>query len=329
MKSVNVLILGLGACGLLPAPVAAQGAWKPQQPIEIVVPASAGGALDQPARVLQQIWTEAHMMEVPVNVVNRAGGGQSVGLNYIHQGKGNPHRFAVMSGPLLTNYLTGKSALQYSDFTVLAQLFNEYQAIAVSVESPLKNANDLVARFKGAPDALSFAVGTTVGNATHMSLAIPLKRIGIDIRRMKNVAFSSAGQSITAVLGAHVDVGAAALSVLAPHKKNGKLRILVVTSPERLGGEFADVPTWRELGVDVVIAAGRHLIAPAGLTLAQIAWWDTQLGRTVKMPEWQKMLDAQLWVNEYVPSRLARQNLDRLNAELREVLTDVGLAKQR
>lgn len=327
MKRMRVLILGWSASALLSLPVAAQEVWKPQQAVEIVVPASAGGALDQPARVLQQIWTEARMVDVPVTVVNRAGGGQAVGLNYIHQGRGNPHRFAVMSGPLLTNYLTGKSPLQYSDFTVLAQLFNEYQGVAVPVESQLKTANDLIARFKVAPDALSFAIGTTAGNATHMSLAIPLKRIGIDIRRMKNVAFPSAGQSITAVLGAHVDVGAAALSVLAPHKKNGKLRVLVVTSPERLGGEFADVPTWREQGVDVVIAAGRHLIAPAGLTSVQIAWWDSLLGRTVKMPEWQKMLDTQLWVNEYVPSHSARKNLDKLNAELREVLADVGMAK--
>jgi putative tricarboxylic transport membrane protein len=327
MKGLNGLIPLLTAAALLPLPAAAQGAWAPQRPIEIVVPASAGGALDRPARVLQQLWTDGRMVEVPVTVSNRAGGGQSVGLNYIHQGQGDPHRFALMSGPLLANYIMGRSKLHFSDFTVLAQLFNEYQGIAVPADSPLKTPKDLIARYKAEPDALSFAIGTTVGNLTHLALATPLKRLGVDIKRMKNVAFPSAGQSMTALLGGHVDLGGGALSVLAPHKKSGKLRVLVVTSGERLGGEFTDVPTWRELGVDVVIAAGRFLVAPAGLSAAQVAWWDALLTRTAKLPEWQKMLDSNLWVNEFLPSEAARKHMGKLDGEWRERLADVGMAK--
>src|SRR5687767_2477319 len=59
--------------------------WKPDKPIEFVVPSPAGGALDTPARAVQRIWQELKLVEPPVNIVNRSGGGQSVGGAYVVQ----------------------------------------------------------------------------------------------------------------------------------------------------------------------------------------------------------------------------------------------------
>jgi putative tricarboxylic transport membrane protein len=328
MLKSSVLIVAVIAGASIAVTAAAQSEWKPQRPLEIVVPVTAGGGLDRPARVLQQIWTEARMVPVPVNVSNKPGGGQAVGLNYVHQGAGDAHRFALMSSPLISNPITGASKLQYTDFTILGQLFTEYMVVSVKPDSPLRNAPDIVARMKAAPDALSVAIGTALGNTTHMSIGMPLKRAGVDIKRMKNVVFPSAGQSMAAVLGGHVDVAASTLSMAAPHRRSGKLRVLAVTAPKRVAGEFGDVPTWKEQGVDVTVSNWRFLTAPAGLTAAQIAWWDALFARTVKSPEWKKVLDEQYWINDYVPSHAARKYLDLENAETREILTDLGLARQ-
>ena len=309
------------------ATAVAQTEWKPQRAIELVAPVTAGGGLDRPVRVLQQIWTEGRMVPVPVTVSNRPGGGQSVGLNYIHQGHGDAHRLALMSSPYLSNYITGSSKLQYSDFTNLGFLFTEYMVVSVKPDSPLRGAGDLVARMKVAPDALSTAIGTALGNTTHTSIALPFKRAGVDIKRMKNVVFSSAGQSMTAALGGHVDVVASTLSMAVPHRRNGKLRVLAITAPKRMAGELSDVPTWKEQGVDVTVSNWRFITAPAGLTPAQTAWWDALFARTVKSPEWKKVLDEFYWVDEYVPSRAARKILDQESIEMREVLTDLGLAR--
>lgn len=314
-----------GACAA--ANVVAQTEWKPQRPLEIVAPVSAGGGLDRPARVLQQIWTEGRMVPVPVNVSNRPGGGQSVGLNYVHQAAGDAHRFALMSSPLLSNYITGSSKLQYTDFTLLGLLFTEYMVVSVLPDSPLRTAADIVARVKPAPDALSVAIGTALGNTTHTSIGLPLKRAGVDIKRMKNVVFPSAAQSMTAVLGGHVDLAASTLSMAVPHRRSGKLRVLVITAPKRLAGEFADVPTWKEQGIDVIVSNWRIIAAPAGLSAAQIAWWDALFARTVKSPEWKKVLDHYYWVDEYMSSRAARKVLDLESVEMREILANLGLAR--
>src|SRR5688572_18520042 len=87
--------------------------WKPEKPVEFVVPAPAGGALDGPARVVQKIWQELKLVDVPVNVLNRSGGGQAVGATYVQQAANDPHRLLLISGPLISNHITGRSKLHY------------------------------------------------------------------------------------------------------------------------------------------------------------------------------------------------------------------------
>src|SRR5687768_9659436 len=78
---------------LLAAPGAAraQGAWKPQGPIEISVPSGPGGGTDHTARIMQKILQERQLVDVPVAVTNKPGGGSVIALNYLRQFNGNAH----------------------------------------------------------------------------------------------------------------------------------------------------------------------------------------------------------------------------------------------
>ena len=313
--------------GLLPAVPGMAQDWKPGKPVELVVPAPAGGSLDRPARLAQKIWQEAKLVDVPVNVVNKSGGGQSVGYTYVHLAAKDPHRVLVVSGPLLSNHITGKNNLNYTDFSLIAQLYTEYNVISVRADAPFKTAPDLVARLKQTPDSLTAAIGTTPGNNSHISIALPFKRSGVDIKRLKTVAFPSAGESLTNVLGGHIDYSTGGLSVAAPHWKAGKLRILVVTAPKRLEGEYASIPTWKDYGIDAVVSNNRHIMGPPGLTPAQIAYWDGIFRKTIASPEWRKMVAQEQWVDEYFGSAEVRKHLDREYAETKEILVDLGMAK--
>ena len=301
--------------------------WKPQRPIELVVPVQGGASMDQAARALQQIWQERKMLSVPVTVVNKPGAGQSLALVYVHQAAGDPHRVLMVGSTLLTNPIMGRSQLKHSDFTILGQLFTEYMAVSVRTESPVKSGTDLVSRLKLAPGALSVAVGSARGTTSHFALAIPLKRAGVDIKLMRTVVFPSGPESITNVLGGHVDVVAGTLGAADPHWRAGRLRILAVTSPKRLGGELSEIPTWREQGIDVAVSNWRFLIAPPGLSEEQIAFWDDLFRRTSVLPEWKKIVEKYQWVDDYLPSRGGRKYLEEEYAEQREILTEIGLAK--
>lgn len=307
--------------------LAQAGAWKPSKPIEFVVPALAGGTLDRPARLLQKIWQDEKLVTVPVVIVNRGGGGQAVGYTYVHQATADPHRLLLVSGPIVSNHITGRSKLNYTDFSLLAQIYNEYNVLSVRADSTFKTTNDLIARLKSAPDSLSVAIGTTLGNSSHIAVALPFKRAGIDIRRLRTVVFPSAGESISNLLGGHLDYTTGGLSVASAHWKAGKLRFLAISSPKRLEGEYSTIPTWREQGIDAVVSNSRFMMGPPGLTPAQVAYWEGILRKSVASPEWKKVVAQEQWVDEYVSGAEAAKLLQREYAETREILTDLGMAK--
>ncbi len=323
---LQALVWSAGVLAISSA-LAASGDWKPSKPIEFVVPAPAGGTLDRPARLVQKIWQEAKLIDVPVNIVNKSGGGQSVGYTYVQQAANDPHRLLLVSGPLLSNHITGRNKLNYTDFSILGQLYTEYNVISVRGDSAIKTTSDLIARLKPAPDSLSVAIGTAPGNGSHIAIALPFKRAGVDIKRLRMVVFPSAGESVSNLLGGHVDYVTGGLSVASPHWKAGKIRILVVSAPKRLEGEYAQIPTWIEQGIDAVVSNSRFVMAPPGLTAAQIAYWDGILRRTTASAEWKKMVAQEQWVGEFVSSAGARKHLDQEYAETREILTDLGMAK--
>jgi putative tricarboxylic transport membrane protein len=68
--------------------------------------------------------------------------------------------------------------------------------------------------------------------------------------------------------------------------KAGQVRLIAVTSPKRLGGDFAQIPTWREQGTNAVISVWRMITAPPGLTASQLAFWQDALKKTTESPDW-------------------------------------------
>ena len=96
-------------------------------------------------------------------------------------------------------------------------------------------------------------------------------------------------------------ISSAANNVI-PHLAAGKMRVLGITAPQRLGGAFANVPTWKEQGMDVRISNWRMIAGPKGMSAAQVAYWDAALAKLVKTDEWKKDLDSNVFENAYMGS---------------------------
>lgn len=302
-------------------------AWKPDKPVEIVVGTSAGGPQDRMGRALQRILQERKLVETPVNVLNKAGGGGAVGLAYLNQHAGDGHYLIINALPSLTNHITGKSTIGPNDLTPIAIMGVEYVSVAVRTVSPLKSGRDLIERLKKDPGSLSVAIGTTLGNATHLSFTLAMRTGGVDIRKLKTVVFNSGGESMAALLGGHIDAAASAPSTVLPHVQAGKLRMLAIGAPQRGGGELATVPTWKELGINSSFELWRGLAGPKGMSRAQVQFWDGALARVVKSDEWQKELAEHLLENIYKNSAETAKHWKAEYDEVRAVLIELGLAK--
>jgi putative tricarboxylic transport membrane protein len=304
----------------------AQPAWKPEKSVDIIVGTSPGGPQDHMGRMLQKVLQESRAVDVPVSVENKPGGGGAVALAFLSQRTGGG-TLMINAPTMLSNQITGRTTIPYTDFTALAVLGIEYECVAVRADSPLKTGKDLLERLKKDPAALSVSIGTSLGNSGHLAYALAMKAAGIDIKKLKTVAFNSAGDGITALLGGHIDLASTPPSAVLQHVQAGKLRVLALTSPQRAHGELANVPTWRELGVNSTHEVWRGVVGPRGMTRAQIAYWDEVLGKIVKTEAWKKDLEQSQIENIYRNSTETAKYLKAEYEEARAILTDLGLAK--
>ena len=295
--------------------------------VELVVPNSPGGAADTIARVMQRNWTEGKLVSAPSVVINKPGGGGNVTLSYLEQKEGEGGVLAVTSITHQLNYIVGTSDYKYSDFTPIAMLVGDYVGFAVKADSRFETAQDLVDALKKDPQSASIAI-TGIGGLNHIPGLQLARAIGVDGRKLKTPVFDSTGDSATAMLGGHVDVVIGSAGNLAGHAESGLIRILAVTAPERLPGKLADVPTWSELGYDVVFSSWRGLWGPKGMTPDQIAFWDKTIAESGKAPSWQKELEANTWTDSIKSAAETRAELDALQKELVSLLTELGLAKR-
>ncbi|MBX9812538.1 MAG: tripartite tricarboxylate transporter substrate binding protein [Burkholderiales bacterium] len=305
----------------------AQSTWKPGKNVEVVAGVAAGGNMDRTARAIQAILQERKFIPSTSVVVNKPGGGQALGLQYVKSQAGDPHYLSVNSEPLLTNRIAGRSPIEFTDFTPIAHLFNEYIAFIVRADSPLKSGQELVERLKTDPAAITIAVGAALGNVNHIALALLMGDIKADVRRVKIPVFNSTGESMTALLGGHIDLVIATLASVVGPASAGKVRVLALTSPKRLPGILASAPTWRELGHDVTFASFRVVVAPKGLGKEQVAYWDSVFAQLVETEEWKKDMDRFYWVSNYLNSAQTGDFLRQRNGQLRKIYAEIGLAK--
>ncbi len=310
----------------LAAGAQAQTAWKPERPVELIAMNAPGGGSDRILRIMAKIFQEGRLVGVPMNVVNKPGGGGSVAYAYLNQHQGDAHYLQVASKSLLTNNIAGKGP-SYTELTPIAFLFGEYISVTVKPDSPLKTGRDIIERLKGDPGALTFGIATSLGNPNHQGIATALREAGVDIKKLKTVIFPSGGAASTAMLGGHVDVVPISAAFAASMARQGQVRVLAVTSPARLPDALAGVPTWRELGYDVVVNNWRSMVGPKGMTAAQVSFWEEIFRRFVESDEWKKELEANFWTSEYMRSGETRKFMEQDNAQVRAFLAELGLAK--
>src|SRR6185503_5583278 len=116
-------------------------------------------------------------------------------------------------------------------------------------------------------------------------------------------------------------------SNLVPHHAEKRIRIIAVSAPARLAGVLADVPTWREIGADVVIDNLRGVVGPKDMTASQVAYWESVLGKMVAADERRQSLEKNSRVNSYAGSAVSSKALEVQYEQMLAGLTELALAR--
>ena len=305
----------------------AQSNWSPQKNVELVVPNPPGGSNDKTARTVERIVVGQKLIPSTLTVVNRAGAGGTLAYTYVQQHAGDPHYLVVAGPALLTNHITGAAKLHYTDLTPVASLFDDYTVFAVNADSPMKTGKDLVDRLRKDPKSVTIGFSPLLGSHNHIAAGLLMKAIGGNARDLKVVAYKGSADAIPNLMGGHIDLVTTAAGNVAPHVASGKLRIIAMTAPQRLPGALAQIPTWKEQGVNFTFGAWRAIFAPKGLTPQQTAYWQGVLRKATEAPEWKADLEKNFWANVFVTGEQFSKELEQDYAGMRAILADLGLAK--
>lgn len=302
-------------------------AWKPDKATEIIVGTAPGAAPDKTARTMQRIWQAKGIYDGPLSVVNKPGGGNIIAWTYLNQHPGNGHYLMIGNLNVIISRAIGRSPFAHTDFAWVVMLFDEFFALSVRTDSAISSGRDVVAHLLKDPGAMAIGVSTSLGGANHLSAALALQRAGIDPRRVKFVAFKGSADSITALLGGHIDAAATAVSAAVPYVRNGQLRTIAVSSPQRLGAPLAAVPTWMEQGVNGTMTNFRAVIAPRGTPAGPVAFWERRFAQLAETDEWKADLNNNLWSWNFMDSAKTVATVATHAEDVDALVNTLGLRK--
>ncbi len=314
------LLLATTTCALAQA-------WLPQKNVEIVAASGPGGSNDNMARTLERILAVNKLVPATLTVVNKPGGGGSIAGTYVAQRTGDAHCLMIAGSGIASNHIVGMSTLSLADFTPIASMLQDYVVFAVAANSLMKSGKDLAERLKKDPRSVSVGFANTFGGSRHIAAGLLLKALGGNPRDLKPVVFKGSAEAIPAVLGGHLDLVVIGAGNAIPHVSAGRMRVLGVAAPERLGGVLANAPTWREQGVDVVAGAWRGIFGPKGLTPAHIAYWENALRKVAETPEWKADLEKNFWTDYFMTGAQLKKDLEEEYVATKVVLADLGMVK--
>lgn len=295
----------------------------PNRFIEMTIPFAPGGGVDLFGRTIAQIMNDQKIVNRTIQVVNKPGAGGSIGMTQMVQRKGDPYILLGIAIHAIVTPLTLGTGYSYKDMTPIAKVFSEYEMMVVRTESPIKSLKDVEAALKKDPGSLTIG-GASLGNSDHIAVALFAKAIGVDPTKLNYIPYSG-GESNPAIIGGHVDVGMGGLDLIA-HVESGRMRVLGITAPKRLGGRFQKLPTFLDQGYDVINENWRGIFGPPEMPPAVVQYWKDALGKMVQTAAWKAELEKNQWVNTFDADNF-RASLDREHVVYSALLKQLGLSK--
>src|SRR5690606_20631315 len=239
----------------------------------------------------------------PFVVTNRPSTNGAIALQPLQQHPDNPHYLTLLHSGMTIANLTGQLQAQVSEFTPAGYYLKEAMTLAVPADSKYKTANDLIEDLKRNPESLNFGYA---GHHLLMSMAAPLQAAGVDLTRLTIAPYKSSAEALSALMGGHIDVAPSSSTNVVGLLEAGKIRLLAIQADKRLGGAFANVPTWKEQGVETSYSSQYGLLLPPNVAPEAVAYWENALRILSQDPEWIELLERNGTTSIFMDSKQAQ-----------------------
>ncbi|CUJ74946.1 MULTISPECIES: tripartite tricarboxylate transporter substrate binding protein [Achromobacter] len=288
----------------------------PERPITLVVGFPPGGGGDLYGRLIATAMGKT--LGQTVIVENRPGAGGNIAAGLV--AKAAPDGYTIllaMSGNLAVSPALKPQSLPYKvpdDFAPIGLILEAPHGLFVATPSHFKTAREVIDAAK--QKELTFA-STGTGGAAHIGMET-IKELGH--LKLLHVPYKGSGPAITDMLGGQIDMFFATASPLVPQVQQGQLRVLALTGRQR-STILPDVPTFKELGIDMTMTQWYGLAAPAGTPPAVIKVLSEHLSRALADPTVQNTIRKDAAMERDLPTDQFRQYILEDIANYRKAAT--------
>lgn len=282
--------------------------------LTFIAGAATGGGWDTTARSIQEV-ARANGIVNNVQVVNIPGAGGTIALEGLAQKAGNENTLLIIGGGMIASSEIAQPGVSITDVTPIARMTEEYSVIAVPQDSEFENLQDFIDAWLADPQSVTVG-GAAIGNTDHLLISRAAMTLDMDPKDMKYIPFEGGGEMLNAMLSDSIDVGVTGYPDIQDQVEAGNLRVLGVSSPERVPG--MDFPTFTEEGLDLVATNWRGVAAPPGLSPEERQELIDILGEVNETEEWKEITDRNNWQRVF----LAGDEFDEFVTEERENALD-------
>lgn len=316
----------LGITRVLAALVVAVAPWAAgAESAKVMAPGGPGGGYDATARVPMQVMQQAGIFTDGYQVTNKGGAGGTIGLaEFINNNKNDDNAIMSMGAILVGGIILNKSPVSLDQVVPLVRLTDDADVLAVPMDSPIKSVADVIEAMKTNPGALAIG-GGSVGGVDQVAAGLIAKSAGVDPRKLNYIPYPSGAELVPLLVSGQLKLALSGLSEFKPYADQKRLRIIAVTSADRLPG--VDAPTLKESGVDVVIGNWRGIVGAPGMSPAGRAMWLDRFQKLHASPEWKQTLAKQGWNDAYLSGDDFAKFLGQESVRQEQVLKDLGLVK--
>ena len=303
-RRLAIAALALAPLALAMFPAAAQDT----QPVRLIVGYSAGGPVDQGARLFGQALSKE--LGVPVMVENKTGANATIAGNEVVRAKPDGTTLWFAASPTITitpNVMTKMPFDPAKDLAPVAPILSYYNVLVVNNSEPYKNVRELVAHAKANPAKLAYG-SAGVGGSNHLGALLFANRSGIE---MNHIPYKGNAPAMTDVIGGQLNMMLDIISTASTYIHSNKVRALAVTSPQR-NASLPDVPTFAESGIEGLkgfdVGGWYGVYGPKGMAPELVAKLNKAVNAALAQPDLKKRF-KELGYDEWTgsPQKLAER----------------------
>jgi tripartite-type tricarboxylate transporter receptor subunit TctC len=315
--SIRLALATVGLALALPA----SAATVPCDTAKLIVPWKAGGGTHVLFSIFEKTIQEMDV-KPKIKVVSVSGQGGNKGAKEAAKAKPDGCTLFAIHQSAFTSFLNGRIKFHFDGFAPVANLTSTPDIIGAAKDVPYNNFDEFMKYAKANPDKIK--AGATFGSTSQFIWLLLEQKTGI---KFSYVPYDGTAERMTALLSGAIDMGSLNVASGQKYLSSGELKGFAIAADER-AKQLPDMPTLKELGVDMTFALKRGIVAPKGTPKDVIDMWTKVFKAAAENPDLLKQMDAKGTAINYEDPAAYAKWIEKTYADYEAVAIEIGMYKK-